>query len=1013
MDTKNYRVLKLGNGLEVLLASDPEADSSGASLTVRCGTFQDQDEHPGLAHFHEHMLFLGTEKYPEEDEYSRFLNEHGGDSNAFTMSEYTTYHFKVASPHLEGALDRFSQFFLKPEFTPSCVEREMNAVDSENSNYSTEDGWRMLQVVKATAADEHPFARFDVGNLDTLGSDDPAGMRLNLIDWNKQTYQAGAMRLAVLGRESLDDLQKMVEEYFGSVRNGGGVPQDYATEPWPQDKLQRILSVVPLKDMRSVSVCWPLPPTHRHLFSKPELYMSHVLGHEGEGSLHDVLNQKGWVESLSAGPTQSFSDQQLFSVSVALTPEGDRHREEILALIFEYVKLLRREGPKDETYHELKSLQEISFTYKEDSPAPDDFAAAASHSLHHYPASEALRGPFIIDEWKPDLIRDYLEEMVPEKCLVFIVSPEFREEAAEAVAKGVDSPSGWKPEEWYGTLFKDEPLAEETMAKWRKEAHDDEDGDPLSGLRLPTPNPFIPDSFDLRGKSSDFGADALEKSRSPLQVLPPTKLESPDEGLKMQLWHKTDAAFGTPRAYLLIQAHSKAYQLGPEVIMMLRMFCSVVDDDLNALAYDASMAGLGFGLGFNDSFSMSVSGFNDKMPRLLSTLVERIEQVLEEAEAAGDVTAANYAESGISGRALELLEKLETQRQVMLQDYQNFTREEPWSVCGYYATHLLTKDTWHLSQYIEVLQNPISLKQMATMVRKGLKELELCVLAHGNLTAEEAQGMAKTLSKNFKIISGSCEPLDKIPRPDVVQLPAASTCVFEYDLAADNPAQENSCTKVIYQVGELSIDTRRDAALSLICHVAGNSAYQRLRTEEQLGYIVTAAPWICQHVGGLTVIVQGNRLPPHEADERIEAWLTSFEQELADMSEEEFNRNVAAIISERSQRYVRMGQETSRHWGEIQPKRFRFGRIAESVKALEKLTKDDVLELFRERLSAGAPERRKVSVRILGTSAGERLESVPEDKGSSKTLTVKSLEELRTFRSEAEAFPQLPEEDEP
>lgn len=70
------------------------------------GSLSDPDELPGLAHFCEHMLFLGTEKYPCENEYNKFLSEHGGGSNAATSSEHTTYYFDVVPEHFEGALDR-------------------------------------------------------------------------------------------------------------------------------------------------------------------------------------------------------------------------------------------------------------------------------------------------------------------------------------------------------------------------------------------------------------------------------------------------------------------------------------------------------------------------------------------------------------------------------------------------------------------------------------------------------------------------------------------------------------------------------------------------------------------------------------------------------------------------------------------------------------------------------------------------------------------------------------------
>ena len=64
---------------------------------------------PGVAHFTEHLLFLGTERFPDEAEYKRFLAAHGGHSNASTATETTCFHFDVLAEHLDGALDRFAQ----------------------------------------------------------------------------------------------------------------------------------------------------------------------------------------------------------------------------------------------------------------------------------------------------------------------------------------------------------------------------------------------------------------------------------------------------------------------------------------------------------------------------------------------------------------------------------------------------------------------------------------------------------------------------------------------------------------------------------------------------------------------------------------------------------------------------------------------------------------------------------------------------------------------------------------
>ncbi len=133
-DKRSYRVVELPtNKLQVVLIHDPETDKAAAAMDVNVGHFSDPDMTPGLAHFLEHMLFLGTTKYPDENSYSAYLNSHGGHSNAYTSMENTNYYFDVTHPHLEGALDRFAQFFTSPLFTPSATDREMNAVHNENA----------------------------------------------------------------------------------------------------------------------------------------------------------------------------------------------------------------------------------------------------------------------------------------------------------------------------------------------------------------------------------------------------------------------------------------------------------------------------------------------------------------------------------------------------------------------------------------------------------------------------------------------------------------------------------------------------------------------------------------------------------------------------------------------------------------------------------------------------------------------------------------------------------------
>lgn len=132
-DARQYRFITLENKLQAVIVSDPETEKSAACCDVNVGSLSDPPEALGLAHFLEHMLFMGTETYPEENAYTAFLNSHGGSSNAYTDDENTVYYFDVQNGHFEGALDLFASFFICPLFSESGVMREINAVDSENS----------------------------------------------------------------------------------------------------------------------------------------------------------------------------------------------------------------------------------------------------------------------------------------------------------------------------------------------------------------------------------------------------------------------------------------------------------------------------------------------------------------------------------------------------------------------------------------------------------------------------------------------------------------------------------------------------------------------------------------------------------------------------------------------------------------------------------------------------------------------------------------------------------------
>lgn len=131
LDDREYRVIELTNSIKVTLVYDTNTRTASTSFNVAVGSLCNPDEVLGLAHYLEHMLFMGTEKYPTENEADRFASDNDGWINAWTDDLNTNYYFLVENSALEKMSDIYAQFFIKPLLEKDSLDREMQAVQSE------------------------------------------------------------------------------------------------------------------------------------------------------------------------------------------------------------------------------------------------------------------------------------------------------------------------------------------------------------------------------------------------------------------------------------------------------------------------------------------------------------------------------------------------------------------------------------------------------------------------------------------------------------------------------------------------------------------------------------------------------------------------------------------------------------------------------------------------------------------------------------------------------------------
>lgn len=264
---------------------------------------------------------MGTKKYPQENAYSQYLSSHSGSSNAYTGSTSTNYYFEVGAqsthaddgkavdgeeePPLYGALDRFAQFFIEPLFLDSTLERELRAVDSENKKNLQSDQWRLHQLEKSLTNPKHPYCHFSTGNLEvlkTIPESKGINVRQKFIDFHAKHYSANRMKLVVLGREPLDTLEAWVADLFAKVPNKNLPPNRWEDEePFGNGLLAKQCFAKPVMDTRELFLFFPFLDEEELFESQPSRYISHLVGHEGPGSIMSYIKIKGWANGLSAG----------------------------------------------------------------------------------------------------------------------------------------------------------------------------------------------------------------------------------------------------------------------------------------------------------------------------------------------------------------------------------------------------------------------------------------------------------------------------------------------------------------------------------------------------------------------------------------------------------------------------------------------------------------------------------------------------------------------------------------
>lgn len=583
LDKSEYRRFALGNGLRVLVVSDPRFNKSAASMLVETGSLDNPPDRQGLAHFLEHMLFLGTEKYPGVDDYGTYITENGGYDNAYTSGDHTNYFFEINHEALEGGLDRFAQFFIAPLFTQDYTDRELSAVNSEHQRRLENDDWREYRVMNLFYREGHPERLFSTGSLETLGG----VTREELLSFYRERYSSDRMVLTILGKAPLDSLDTWAHRHFSTIADLDLSKPTYEPDFIPSREIVRLITIEPVQDIRTLGLAFDVPGLREHYQSKPHEIISSLLGHEGTGSLLSHLKNANFATGLSASMYPVTDDYGVLTIKVHLTPEGFEAHKEVTKTCLAYLKMMKAKDYPEYHFREERTLAELNEVYS-DRGEGGAYATELARLISDYSLETAERVPYLYGDPDPTTYSALLSYLTPDNMLITLS------------AKGVSTD---QIEPHHGTKYgysEDSAFYASLIAVTPE------------GLRLPEPNLFIPDGVEIPDRAS-------KAQGSPSMILD-------EPGLR--LYHSLDTEFLRPKVSLRFKIRFPADRMSLRFKVLLDTYTECVNESLNELAYSAGLAGLDYSFSSDyEGVFFSIGGYNGSAEKLFSHFLDHMKDL--------------------------------------------------------------------------------------------------------------------------------------------------------------------------------------------------------------------------------------------------------------------------------------------------------------------------------------------------------------------------------------------------
>jgi predicted Zn-dependent peptidase len=352
-----YERQTLSNGLRVLTAPLPYAQSVSCFVMLAAGSRYEHASNRGIAHFAEHMFFKGTERRPDAMELTQIVDGIGGECNAFTSKEYTGYFVRCAGADRDTALDVLLDMLRHSKFDPEEIEREKGVILEEMNMYADTPRDHIGTVYEDLIFGDNPLGWETLGTKETVR----AATRETFLDYVNHWYTPERMIVGVGGMVG-DDLIPSLEELLGDMPSSNGdqpAPAELDRSPGPHVRIEQ-------KDADQAHICIGVPS---YPIGHPDRYalqlLATVLGSGMSSRLFIEVRERRGLAYYVYGTNHSYSDAgSLYSQAGV-----DINRiDDAVTVIAEQLRLIAEKRVPDKELTKARSLAKGRFVLQTESP---------------------------------------------------------------------------------------------------------------------------------------------------------------------------------------------------------------------------------------------------------------------------------------------------------------------------------------------------------------------------------------------------------------------------------------------------------------------------------------------------------------------------------------------------------------------------------------------------------------------------------------------------------------------